>query len=335
MFQPAGGRVGGASDYAVAVHQSYPPNTTPVRDFEVGVVDTGFAVHENGPHPWLANHIEFGADNAEKVPTGLTGMLADTDGHGTFVTGLVLREAPAARVRMVKPGDWANDATVAEAITSLKGCPLVNLSFAGTGIESSAPEHIARALNGLGADTVVVIAAGNQGRSDVVYPAGVRAGRTGGLTIAVGAVDETRTAPTGAPPAIAGFSNHGTWVDCYASGVQVLGPHCCHQEEQHFRIPRVPQVFRGWALWSGTSFAAATVTGAIARLAMEQDLSPREAAEALLRAAPRIPVPRERRESDGRDEDPIEWKPYVRGVASTWGEITTEETGVPNQKFGA
>ena len=331
MFRPAGGRVGGASDSAVAVHQSYPPNTTPARDFEVGVVDTGFAVHENGPHPWLANHIEFGEHNTEQIPTGLTGMLADTYGHGTFVTGLILREAPAARVRMVKPKTWDDDA-VAEAIASLDGCRLVNLSFAGTEIERAQPEAIARALTGLGPETVVVIAAGNQGRSDVVYPAGVRLGRQGGLTIAVGAVDETRTAPVGAPPAVAGFSNVGPWVDCYASGAQVLGPHCVYEEVPHFRVPRVAQVFRGWALWSGTSFAAATVTGAIARLVIEQDdLTPSQAAGRLMRDATRIPVPRDRREDVARDEDPIDWKPYIRGRASTWGAITLEpSTGAPS-----
>ena len=330
MFRPAGGRVGGASDFAVAVHQSYPPNTTPVRDFEVGVVDTGFAVHENGPHPWLANHIEFGADDTERIPSGPTGMLAEVDGHGTFVTGLVLREAPAARVRMVKPKNW-EDGAVAEAITALRGCRLVNLSFAGTAIERAQPEVIARALTELGPETVVVVAAGNQGVSEVAYPAGVRLGRHGGLTIAVGAVDETRTAAAGAPPAVAGFSNFGTWVDCYASGAQVLGPHCTYEEERHFGVPRVPQVFRGWALWSGTSFASATVTGVIARLAIEHDLTPREAADRLLREAPRIPVPRERRDDDAPDEDPVEWKPYVRGVACTWGEITlTAPTGAPS-----
>jgi hypothetical protein len=311
MFRPAGGRVGGASDFAVAVHQSYPPNTTPARDFEVGVVDTGFAVHENGPHPWLANHIQSGEVDVEEIRPN--GMLGETDGHGTFVAGLVLRAAPAATVRMVRPASW-DDVDVSKAITSLSGCQLINLSFAGTEIEQARPENIADALRELPQETVVVIAAGNQGGSDVVYPAGVRTGDRNCLTIAVGAVDETRTAAVGAPPAIAGFSNFGSWVDCYAGGVQVLGPFLDYDEVQDPEVAHVAQAYRGWALWSGTSFAAATVTGVIARAVVEQGVSPREAAEKWVLGAQPIPVPGE--------GGVVEWKPYVRGTASTWGEIT-------------
>ncbi|GAB1515127.1 S8 family peptidase [Actinophytocola sp. KF-1] len=311
MFRPAGGRVGGASDIAVAVHQSYPPNTTPARDFVVGVVDTGFACHGGGPHAWLANHIERTEGDVEDIPPN--GMLGETHGHGTFIAGLVLREAPAATVRMVKPASWA-DGDVSAAIRSLSRCRLINLSFAGTEIEQGRPADIAAALRDLPGETVVVMAAGNQGGSDVVYPAGVRTGDRDCMTIAVGAVDETHAAAGGVPPALAPFSNRGPWVDCTASGVQVLGPHVHHNETQDPAVAHLAQHFHGWALWSGTSFAAATVTGVIARAVMEQGLSLRAAAEKYVLGAQRIPVP-----GGGTG---VEWKPYVRGRASTWGEIT-------------
>ena len=43
------------------------------------------------------------------------------------------------------------------------------------------------------------------------------------------------------------------------------------------------QRFRGWARWSGTSFAAATVSGRIAQTAIELGVTGTEAAEIVLR----------------------------------------------------
>jgi subtilisin family serine protease len=76
--------------------------------------------------------------------------------------------------------------------------------------------------------------------------------------LAVGAVDDTLER--------ASFSNFGWWVDAGARGVQVLSTFLEFDEAGHITpIPgRVPQSFRRWATWSGTSFAAPKVAGEIA-----------------------------------------------------------------------
>jgi subtilisin family serine protease len=82
--------------------------------------------------------------------------------------------------------------------------------------------------------------------------------------IAVGAADATQDP---ARPRVADFSNYGPWVSVYADGVDVLGP--------YFRpgypaqpAGAVPQ-YNGYAVWSGTSFSAAIVTGKIAARMVE------------------------------------------------------------------
>ncbi len=318
LLRPAGGRVGGGLD-AVAVNERFVPNYTPAGDFVVRVVDTGFFHHEGAPHPWLAEHLDgHDRDDVEPIPSSGSTMLARHDGHGTFVSGLILREAPAARVRMTRTPTWA-DADVAAAIAKAigrGGRQLLNLSFSGatSAQRRRFPTGIQTALRALTEESVVVVAAGNDGSSDLHYPGGLPDLRA--RVITVGAVDQTMRAPFGGPPELAGFSNHGAWVTCYADGVQLLGPHCIHTETAA-AVPRVAQDFRGWARQSGTSGATAVVCGRIARAAMDKDLSLREAAELVVDGADLIPVPTENAEDDERY-----WRPYVRGVGSTWGEIT-------------
>lgn len=309
-----GGRVGGLADYPVAVDQVYPPGNTPPGGLVVGVVDTGYP-GVGGAHPWLSDHIEYSDADAEPALEGT--MLDRYSGHGTFVSGLIIREAPAATVRMARPKHWDDDVAVGVTIASLRGCTLVNLSFFGADRELDPPAPIVEALRQLGPGAVVVVCAGNNRSATRAYPAGIDFGADGPMIISVGAVDETRTVPVGAPPPIADFSNFGQWVDVYASGVQVLGPHVSFQETEGPSATRVPQHFAGWALWSGTSFAAATVTGRIARVATDRSVSAREAAQLVLAEAERIPVPNEI-----RDIQPPYWMPFVRAAASTWGEIT-------------
>ncbi|HEY2666519.1 MAG TPA: S8 family serine peptidase, partial [Actinomycetota bacterium] len=50
--------------------------------------------------------------------------------------------------------------------------------------------------------------------------------------------------------------------------------------------------FRGWARWSGTSFATPAVAGAIAALAQRDGISVKDAAFRLIQTAgvPRVPI---------------------------------------------
>ena len=207
--------------------------------------------------------------------------------------GLILREAPTARVTMCGVLDKSensssdtplgddDDQRVAEAVRSLALDPdvqVINLSFGG-GVFESPPTKLDKALQELDHRVAVVAAAGNGAGDEPVYPAAFGFPRV----ISVGALDERRLVPPGATPPRAAFSNYGNWVKAYAGGVQVLGPFVYFDETggDVYGL-RPPQHFRGWARWSGTSFAAATVSGRIAQTAIERGITGAQAAKAVL-----------------------------------------------------
>ena len=157
----------------------------------------------------------------------------------------------------------ASDSEVAEVLVALLDDrpDVVNLSFAGYADDDTTPPAIAEAIAALLAEGVVVVAAaGNDGTCRPAWPAA-----TDGV-IGVGALDDDGPA---------WFTNHGPWVQACAPGVDVLscffdyaagsagdpattrpagGPDNDLQPDES-----------GWARWSGTSFAAPIVAGALAR----------------------------------------------------------------------
>jgi hypothetical protein len=290
-------------------------------DFTVGVVDTGILLTwpERMPHPWLVRHLSICPEDDEDLigPADADGVatLSVADGHGTFVSGLVLREAPRARVRMygvvddqLSPDDGlgrAEDRMVAAAIRVLAVDPrvqVINLSFGG-GVFADGdepPALLEAALADVDLTRVAVVAAaGNEPSGVRTWPAAFPG------VIAVGAVD-TSVRGDG-PPLVASFSNRGDWVDAYAPGVAVTGPFfegaaLVPRDEpptrpsddaygEGFPPPFLgPELrrFGGWASWSGTSFAAATVSGRIAALAMEHGITGAAAANRLLADSPTL-----------------------------------------------
>jgi subtilisin family serine protease len=303
-FYPAVGRIPGGADYPVAVDEEFPPLPA-VGDFHVGVIDTGLVLDNAGqPHPWFGDHASYLQEEADQLSVGVSdleepGYLADADGHGTFVTGLILSEAPTARVIMAgaldreggprnEPLGARDDRRVADALRRLAGddqIQVINLSFAGGEfVDEETAINLGQALRELDYEKVVVVAAaGNDSSDKKVWPAAFD------NVIAVGALDQRRLMPSGAMPTRAAFSNYGNWVTAYASGVQLLGPFVRFDEtggDEHGVRP--PQHFRGWARWSGTSFAAATVSGRIAQWAIEHGTSAPEARKELFSTARQI-----------------------------------------------
>jgi len=287
-FLPSGGRVGGAAGRPFPTDEAFEAHTTsPLSDFVVGVIDTGFALQGGVLHPWLVGHVEMGPGSEDTIPAN-PGVLCPDDGHGSFVTGLIIREAPSVTVRMIRAIDLGanaqdNDSVVAAAIDTLGSDPrvkVINLSFSGDLTESTAPAAIQDALERIRyREIVVVAAAGNNPTNKAVWPGAFE------QVIAVGAVDETPIWLQGAPPPKASFSNYGEWVDAYANGVNILGPFLKFDETQP------DQHFTGWARWSGTSFASAIVAGRIACRAIDDGVDAPEAARRVLGEGPRYGTP--------------------------------------------
>ncbi|WP_113703609.1 S8 family peptidase [Nonomuraea lactucae] len=216
----------------------------------VGLLDTGVA-----KHPWWAGSEWYGEVDREDydAPEGAQA------GHGTFIAGLLLRQAPdaALAVRRVLDGHGAGDeAHVIRAINRMRERPpqVLNLSFGCHTFDDRPPPLLADALGSL-PDTVTVACAGNTASDRPFWPAALSG------VVAVGAVDaaQEHRAP---------FSSYGSWVDACARGEWLASAYLEGGD------------FSGYASWSGTSFAAALVAGAIADAA--RDGSALDAARQLL-----------------------------------------------------
>lgn len=226
----------------------------------VGVIDTGIM-----RHPWL--------DGAYLATPGDFDPLAEVDpyrldkqdGHGTFVAGLILQQAPGATIRAVKVLNAEGAAEIKDVAAAVKrlgeaGVDIINLSLGGYSRRNEHMMAFEPAFESLPATTVVVAAAGNHDPKSVrdfapsrnFWPAAMPE------VVAVAALesddeDDVR---------LARFSNYGPWVDLSVVGAGVLSTFL------EFDGPK--ETFEGWARWSGTSFAAPQVAGAIAALMTDE-----------------------------------------------------------------
>jgi subtilisin family serine protease len=291
-FVPAKGRTPGDGGYPVAVSDGLPDLPPRSDDVVVGVIDIGLSVDGDGRAlQWFGDHVQFDPEDGYVLPAG-PAELCRFDGHADFVTGLILRESPTARVvvrgaldrddvngRVVAGGE--EDTRVANAISQLAdSVQVINLSFCGDMFtERREAAEIQKAV-ATHSDVAFVAAAGNDGGVDSVWPAAFDG------VYAVGAVDEYQSV-VGSSPQIASFSNHGRWVDVFAGGVLELSSFPAFDEASSDAsgFP-VRQHFAGWARWSGTSFAAARVSGRIASIVAERGCTGRAAADALVEASP-------------------------------------------------
>jgi subtilisin family serine protease len=237
------------------------------RTVTVAVLDTGIT-----PHPWFT-----GTDWWPEVTTKqLDPIAAESDyeldaqsGHGTFVAGVVLSKAPNARLWIDRVLDDVGICDELELLYSLGRIQqrekssgvrvdVINISLGGYAHHDHPSPLVAESLRRFGSHTVIVTAAGNNGSDRPFWPAALKD------CVAVGA---TRAA----------FSDRGWWVDANAPGVDIVGPFAQRRASGELDL--------GFARWSGTSFAAPYVAGAIARLANDKDVTAREAAEILLNSA--------------------------------------------------
>lgn len=223
----------------------------------VAVADTGLTAH-----PWWRENPWFLEQRREAVEVSDSdgnGELDAQAGHGTFVAGLILRSAPGVRVRPLRVLDGhgvGDEAGLLRALARLRDDPppVLNLSFGGHTFDDRPSPLVEAALAEL-TGTVVVACAGNTASDRPFWPA------ASPQVIAVGALNTTEESR-------ALFSAHGPWVDACARGEWLTSAFLEHG------------AFHGYAHWSGTSFAAALVSGAIALAARTRP--PKEAAAHVL-----------------------------------------------------
>jgi Subtilase family len=234
----------------------------------------------------------------------LVGELNDATGHGTFISGIVRQAAPDARVLslrimhsddVVYEGDLlcalallADRIAAAEDGSMAEMVDVVSLSLgyfdesAADVTYSSGLWQVIQVLLDLG--VAVVAAAGNYSTSRRFYPAAFSLQPSPVPVISVGALN-----PNGSK---ALFSDGGRWVRAWAAGAAVVSSYpddvngsLTPQVRVRARVDGLapgdgppdgregldPDDFRGgFAVWSGTSFAAPLIAAQIAARLLEQ-----------------------------------------------------------------
>ncbi|MGH3941891.1 MAG: S8 family peptidase [Pseudonocardiaceae bacterium] len=256
---------------------------TPIR---VAVIDTGIPEKERADG-WLTGLVrENNIDLLDELPTP-NGFLDFGAGHGTFVAGVIQQVAPGAEISVYRAldsdGIGEQVRVACEMVCAAReGAQILNLSFGLETLEDQPPIAFEVALEIIdeiaekeGREILVVAAAGNFGRARLAWPAAFP------KVVAVAGLTQNLTA--------AGWSSRGPWVDCSTMGEGIWSPYVPGHESPF--IDPDPEVFEqdDWALWTGTSFAAPQVAGAVAKIAQEQELTPRRALRKLLAGRPALP----------------------------------------------
>lgn len=231
------------------------------RDVSNGVDDDGNGYVDD------VNGWDFLENSNDVLPKGDPGMPENSIGlqHGTGVAGILGAMGDNAKgiagitwnvkimsLRVLNQFGMGDSEVVTEAMKYAvrNGADVINLSLVGTDVDQAFIDALDEAHK---AGIIVVAAAGNSGlnlNNEKDYP--VCYDQNGPATvIGVGAIDDDFNRPS--------FSNYGDdCIDIVAPGVKIF--------TTRFVKPNFNNQERYAALFSGTSFAAPHVTGAIALL---------------------------------------------------------------------
>jgi len=210
----------------------------------VGIIDSGV----DGKHPDLPNvsgGLNCVSDEVRANPAAAAnwGPAATEGEHGTHVAGIVAGRGTTSGFRGVAPGatlrsyrvfpdagGGASNFDIAKAIdtATLDKCDIINMSLGGGPKDDLTEAAIDRAL---AAGVIVIVAAGNDNRSPVSFPAAFTEsvavsamGRVGSFPKdSIGASDIAD--PKGGPGGkdfIADFSNFGAEIDATGAGVDIV-----------------------------------------------------------------------------------------------------------------
>lgn len=228
----------------------------------VAVVDTGIATHPDltiagGRNTVTGENASDFGDNGEGHGTHVGGIIA---AHGTPPKG-IRGVAPAARLYSFRvfgknqPG--ASNYAIAKGVDSAvqQQCDLINMSLGGGAADEATKAAIADARN---AGSVVIVAAGNDDRKPVSFPA------SDPLSIAISALGRKDTYPADAVEVgdvMAPFATSDRKY--YITSFSNVGPEIALTGPGDGIVSTFPG---GYAVLDGTSMATPAVTGAAARL---------------------------------------------------------------------
>ncbi|MEU7906572.1 S8/S53 family peptidase [Actinoplanes sp. NPDC049118] len=242
----------------------------PVR---VAIVDTGLTAAPR-TDAWDTGVVRNGTD-----PVNVLAPLDRIDwfaGHGTFAAGIVRQIAPDCEVVVYRftstdglgTDEAAADMMIQAADEAAGGRLIINASFGAPAVDGVPPLAMREAVRYISETypkTLIVASAGNDGSERPLYPAafpGVKA---------VGALNSDLSP--------AAFSNRGDWVQCSTVGVGVVSTFV------EGRLPPEDGIgtdvdfpANSWATWSGTSFTAPQIAGAVAALCGDDGALPPSAA---------------------------------------------------------
>ena len=255
---------------------------SPVR---VAVIDTGLTKLPRGD-AWFTGITRNGTDELDQVqPKDRNDYFA---GHGTFTAGIVRQLSPTCEIvvyRFTKTDGLGTDVAAADmlvqaaddAAAQVPGRPLIlNASFGAPAVDGVKPVALEQAVDYIATthpDVLIVASAGNDGNDVPLYPAAFDKPNVR----AVGALNPDLTG--------AAFSNRGDWVDCSAVGVGVVSTFVegLTPPQPDLGVPDLPFPADAWATWTGTSFTAPQISGAVAALcAADPALKPQAAFTRLL-----------------------------------------------------
>ena len=235
----------------------------------VAVIDSG-----SGPHPDLDANMEVGRTIFGSIDSaGMSDVDADK-GHGTHVAGIIAAAAdngiggagvaPQVRILPIRALDSLGSGDSKDVSKSVRfavdsGAKVINLSLGG---ELESPSLTSAIQYAVDRNVLVVAAAGNGTASAAPkWPA------ASDLTLAVTAVDRTNN--------VTSFDQRGDYIDLAAPGTSILST-----------------ARNDYALQSGTSMAAAFVSGAAALLfAAQPSITAAQVRDILQRTATDIGSP--------------------------------------------
>lgn len=253
---------------------------------KVAVIDTGVPEKERGDG-WLTGLKRTdNIDPLDLLPKP-DGFLDFGAGHGTFVAGVLQQVAPAADIRVYRAldSDGIGDKVrvACEMVRAVRdGAQILNLSLGLETLGDRSPLAFEVALEIIddiaeetGREVLIVAAAGNSGRSRPSWPAAFD-----NVVAVAGLTQDLK------PSA---WSSRGSWVDCSTMAEGIWSPYVPGKESPF--VDSDPEIFEqdDWALWTGTSFAAPQVAGAVAKIVQEEGCTPRRALRKLLAGRPELP----------------------------------------------